>query len=217
MTTCIVVLGGDRPDQRVRSYLPIEATVIAADSGVDHALHLGLGIDLAVGDFDSVSLAGLAHLQHEHVSTERYSVDKDASDGELALGAACDSGATDITVVCGGGVDRLDHLLVTAMMLTAPYLAGVAVTAWIGSAHVAVVRAGTPAHWSATRGEIVTVLAVNGAANGVSTNGLQWHLEDEDLQPGSSRGLSNIATSQRCSVSVRDGVLLVIRPDIVTA
>lgn len=215
MSSCVVVLGGDKPDPRIRRHLPLRATVIAADSGVDHALYLGLTIDLAVGDFDSVSLAGLAHLQQEQIPTKRYPADKDASDGELALRAALDAGATHITVVTGGGGDRLDHLLITALMLASPQLAGAVVTAWVGLAHIAVVRAAMPWCWPATVGEIVTLLAVDGVAAGVHTEGLQWPLADDTLGPG-SRGLSNVATGETCSVSVRSGCVFVVRPQAIT-
>ncbi len=58
--TVIVVAGGGDPAGPVPSPLPEGATVIAADGGVDRALALGLHVDMAVGDFDSVTEAGLA-------------------------------------------------------------------------------------------------------------------------------------------------------------
>jgi uncharacterized Rossmann fold enzyme len=47
---CIVVIGGDAPDRRWQPIMPRDAIVIAADSGVDHALAAGLRVDVAVGD-----------------------------------------------------------------------------------------------------------------------------------------------------------------------
>ena len=86
------------------------AFVIAADSGADHALALGVPIDLAVGDFDSISAAGLATLERHGVRLERHPVDKEATDLELALDAAVAAHPRRVVVVGGTG-GRLDHVL----------------------------------------------------------------------------------------------------------
>jgi thiamine pyrophosphokinase len=214
MTSCVViVLGGDQPDQRVRGYVPDGAQVIAADAGVDHARALGLTIDLAVGDMDSVSLAGLAHLQQERIPTERHRPDKEASDGELALHAAMRSQPDRILLICGGGQDRLDHLLTTIALLTSPDLTGRRVEAWVGATHVSVLRDDDTVRWAGKSGRMVTLLAVNAPAIGVRTVGLTFPLNDETLQPWSSRGLSNESVDETAVVSLRRGLLLVIRPN----
>jgi thiamine pyrophosphokinase len=214
MTSCaVIVLGGDLPDQRVRRCVPDGARVIAADAGVDHAVALGLTIDLAVGDMDSVSLAGLAHLQHERIPTERHRPDKEASDGELALHAAMRTQPDRILLIGGGGQDRLDHLLITMAMLTSPDLSGTRVEAWIGAAYVRILRDTDTVQWAGTAGRMVTLLAVNGPAIGLRTVGLTFPLHDETLQPWSSRGLSNESVDGPAEVSLRSGLLLLIRPN----
>lgn len=214
-TRVIILLGGDAPDPRVRHLIPTDAYVIAADRGVDHALALGLLIDLAVGDMDSVSLAGLAHLQQERIRTERHPTDKEASDGELAIDAALQQRPDEVYIVCGGGQDRFDHLMITAALLTHPLLAGREVTAYLGDTMIVPVQSGERRQFVGQRDATVTLLAVNGPAVGVTTTGLTFALNDETLQPWSSRGLSNRIESDvtLCSVSVQRGALLIIRPD----
>ena len=58
--TIVVVAGGQPSGAPARADCPRRAFVIAADGGVDRALALGLHVDLAIGDFDSVTPAGLA-------------------------------------------------------------------------------------------------------------------------------------------------------------
>src|SRR3954451_14227603 len=85
--TVLVVAGGQPSPLRLPT-LPERAYVIAADSGVDLALALGLHIDRAIGDFDSVSAAGLATAEAAGATIERHPTAKDATDLELALDAA---------------------------------------------------------------------------------------------------------------------------------
>src|SRR4051812_38201179 len=87
LETVVVVAGGHPSPLRVPA-LPERAHVIAADSGVDLALALRLHIDRAIGDFDSVSAAGLAAAEAAGTVIERHPVAKDATDLELALDAA---------------------------------------------------------------------------------------------------------------------------------
>ena len=59
-------------------------------------------------------------------------------------------------------------------------------------------------------GTIVTLLPVRGDAVGVRTQGLKYGLAVETLHFGRSRGLSNLVVSHPASVSVDQGVLLLI-------
>jgi thiamine pyrophosphokinase len=61
-------------------------------------------------------------------------------------------------------------------------------------------------------GELVTLLAVNGAAEGVTTAGLVYPLRGETIEPGSTRGVSNAFAAPHARVEVARGVLLAIRP-----
>ena len=65
-------------------------------------------------------------------------------------------------------------------------------------------------------GELVTLLAVNGPAEGVTTVGLAYALRGETLEPGSSRGVSNVFAASRARVTVERGVLLAVRPGATT-
>jgi thiamine pyrophosphokinase len=205
--TVLVIAGGD-PPAGVR--VPPDAHVIAADSGVDHARALGLRVDVAVGDFDSVSVAGLEWAEQLGARIERHAQEKDATDLELALDAAL-ALAPDRILVVGAGGGRLDHYLANLLLLGAERLGAVSVDAYVGSAHVCVVRgertiAGMP-------GGLVTLLPVNGPACGVTTDGLVYPLDDATLEPGSSRGVSNVLVGSEARVSIGSGVLLVIQPE----
>jgi thiamine pyrophosphokinase len=184
---------------------------VAADSGVDHALALGLAITVAVGDFDSVTDAGLAAAGDAGARIERHPVAKDRTDLDLALVRALELGARRIVVVGGHG-GRVDHFLANALLLGADRYAGAVIEARFGPARLHVVRhritlAGAP-------GDLVSLLAVGGAAEGVTTTGLRYALHEETLEPASSRGVSNELAGPAASVALRRGTLLVVRPGV---
>ena len=210
-TTVVVVTGGDPLDGVDLPPVPDGALVVAADSGVDRAHGLGLRVDVAVGDFDSVTDAGLDRAAEAGAKVDRHPEAKDATDLELALDVAR-SLDPDRIVVLGGHGGRLDHLLGNALLLAQPALAGIDVVAQMGAARVTVVR--SSAELRGHPGDLVTLLPLHGVARGVATDGLLYPLRDEDLQPGSTRGVSNELVTTTAVVTVREGTLLAVQPGL---
>ncbi len=202
----IVVAGGGAPPV-VAS--PPAGTVVAADGGVDVALALGLAVDVVVGDLDSASASGLAAAEAAGATIVRHPAEKDATDLELACGEALALGARRL-VVLGAEGGRLDHLLAGLLLLGAERYAGVEVDAVLGTARVYVIR--DRRELEGTPGELVSLLALHGPAEGVATEGLVYPLRGETLLAGSSRGVSNVFEGARARVSVERGVLLAVCP-----
>jgi thiamine pyrophosphokinase len=210
----VVVTGGDRPDAALVESLdlPVDGrVVVAADSGVAHAVALGLTVDVAVGDFDSLDPVVLEAVEAAGARIERHPEEKDATDLELALDVALGL-APERIVVLGGHGGRLDHFLANVLALAAPSLAGVGVEALVGEAVVSVVRPGPGIRFGGRPGQLVTILPVHGPARGVCTEGLRYPLAAEDLDVGTSRGVSNELVADRAAVSLTGGVALVVRP-----
>ncbi len=203
----VVIAGGDVP---VGAPLAAGATVIAVDSGVDHARRLGLQVDLAIGDFDSVSDAGLEWAQESGAEIRRHPATKDATDLELALDAALELEPAHVLVLGAGG-GRLDHLLANLLLLGAARFASLPIDAYLDGARVGVVRGERAI--SGEPGDLVTLLPLHGATRGVTTTGLAYALADATIDAGSTVGVSNVFTEREARVAVGSGVLLAIQPD----
>lgn len=201
--TVVVLAGG--PDVASGVEVPPGATVIAADAGADLAAAFDLTVGLLVGDLDSVSAATLAGL----AKVERHPADKDATDLELALAAAMRL-APERILVLGGAGGRLDHLLGGLLLLAADAYADVQVDAHFGAAAVHVIRGERVLRGE--RGELVSLFAVHGPATGIVTEGLVYPLRGEALEPGSTRGVSNVFAEREVRVALERGVLLAVRP-----
>lgn len=185
--------------------------VIAADGGLDAAIGLGYGVDVVVGDLDSVDLQQLAELGPD-VVVELAARDKDETDLELAMRAAIARGANAILVL-DSARGRVDHFLATSLLYCHADFRDVEIGACIDGARIAVVHAGLARTFEVTPGSTVTLLPINGEADGVTTDGLAFALDHETLRPSSTRGVSNIAVQPSYSISLLSGTLLVIEPE----
>jgi thiamine pyrophosphokinase len=209
--TIVIVAGGGPPAGGGARELGAGtgATVIAADSGLEPAMKLGLDVAAVVGDMDSVDPAVLTAAAEARIPIERHPEAKDATDLDLALEAALARRPDRIVVVTGTG-DRLDHTLSLAQLLASPRTAGVEVEAWIGEAHLSVIRHLTVL--SGEPGDLVSLVPLHGPALGIVTEGLLYPLRGEDLAAGSTRGVSNELAAAEASVRLRSGVLVAVQP-----
>lgn len=206
----------DALDAAWPGWLAPDVAVVAADGGARHAIDLGLRIDRWVGDGDSLGEAAIAELVAAGVPVERSSPDKDQSDTELAIVTALDLGASSITVLGALGGPRADHAIANLTLLSNPALAGLDVRLVAADARVRLLGAPGP-DGSPSRVEldgriddIVSLLPVGGDAQGVSTTGLAYPLDDEPLLDGLTRGLSNRRTARLSTITLRSGRLLVV-------
>jgi thiamine pyrophosphokinase len=183
--------------------------VFAADGGIAQALALGLHAEAVIGDLDSATPHDLEHAAAGGARIERHPTAKDATDLELALDAAVAHAPRRVLVLADAG-GRLDHLLSALLLLASERYAEVDLDAQVGQALVHVVR--VERELTGSPGEVVSLLAVHGPAEGVATEGLAYPLRGETLEPGSSRGVSNVFVGETARVSVERGVLLAVRP-----
>jgi thiamine pyrophosphokinase len=184
--------------------------VIAADSGLDHALALGVAVDVLIGDLDSVSVVGRRSATAAGVEVIEHPTAKAETDLELALRLALRAAPRRITVVGGHG-GRLDHLLANVWLLAGPALAPVELRALLGPALLTVVRSRAVLHGRV--GELVSLLPAHGSAGGVTTEGLRYPLADEPLAAGSPRGVSNEFLEVEAVVALRSGTLVAVQPE----
>lgn len=219
----VIVAGGDRPDPTITAALPPPSYLIAADSGVDHARSLDLPVDLVVGDLDSASGDAVAWARSNGATVQSHPVDKDQTDLELAFVLArrrIEEWGDGQLMVLGLGGGRLDHLLANVAVLAGPLTQGISSRAVVDDSLITVIRSrsvlvGRP-------DDIVTLLAVNGPADGVTTTGLVFPLRAERLDAGSARGVSNRFEAEtdgdglaRAVVEVSRGTLVAVQPSVV--
>ena len=179
--------------------------VIAADSGLHAVLAAGWIPDRLIGDLDSVDPAAVEIAAEGGAVVDRHPVGKDETDLELALAAAVDAGATEIRSFARDG--RLDHQLANLFALAKPDWSTAEVRADVGDHRVWVVRG--ERRLEVGIGQHFALLPIGGPAR-VTSHGIAFPLADEMLSPFDGRGIANEATESVVSLTVSEGVVLVI-------
>lgn len=205
-TRAVVIAGGE-----IHTIPIIESDdlVIAADSGYDHALSLGIQVDLLIGDLDSISPEGLDHARDHDVETMEFPRDKDRTDLELALRAALDRDATAVDIHGGEG-GTIAHFLGVALSLAHSDWEGIDLAWHTGTGIVRPATRNRSVEVSVEVDDTITIIPV-GDVHGVTTSGLRWPLENASMEHGTTLGISNEATARTVTATVDQGALLVIQ------
>ena len=182
-----ILLGGDVV-VTPRLSRQLEGTrIIAADSGMKHAHALGLVPELWTGDFDSVDDAMRA--QHPQVPVEQFPVEKDFTDGEIAIEAALARGASELILVGAFGGARADHAFLH--LAAGVRLAEKGTPCLLTSG----LQEGVPllpgeAGFDYDDGTLFSILAFS-ELSGLTLTGAKWPLSERSVPFGSSLTLSN--------------------------
>jgi thiamine pyrophosphokinase len=211
MSQVVVVIGGGPLLPAVVAEVADDATIIAADSGLDHAVAAGLRPTMLLGDLDSISAHGKMWAYAHEVEIDQHPVDKDATDTELALGRAASVEATALLVIGGTG-DRFDHTLGTIAALGNPILARFeTIRLLLDGVAIHVIHPGHSATVDLPVDSPFSLLALHGPCRGVQVAGARWPLIDASLDSSSTRGISN-ETTGLLQIAVTDGVLTLVVP-----
>lgn len=204
-----LIIGGGNPPSLGPSDLPNADLVIAADSGFDHGIALGLAVDVLVGDLDSISAAGLAQAERSATLIVQHPAVKDETDLEIALAFAADRDAARVVAIGTAG-GRLDHQLANLSVLAGYRTLEREVEMLTAGERVRFAVADAPIDIAAPIGTTVSLLPVGGAATGVATVGLRWPLRSATLSPFKALGVSNVVDNHPATVAVASGVVAVI-------
>lgn len=179
--------------------------IVAADGGMAHADALGVVPELWVGDFDS-SPEGLQS-SFQDVPRQQHPMDKDASDGELAIAHVEQLGAKELLLVGGLG-GQMDHALAHMMMLLRAHERGLRVG----------LTSGHEEAWPLLDQDVSLDLGVGTRISvlpmsdltGLNISGVRWPLEQRDVPMGATLTLSNEIVEPPARVSLGEGRAIVL-------
>ncbi|SFB87545.1 thiamine pyrophosphokinase [Alkalibacterium subtropicum] len=97
-----------------------EDSVIGVDRGAFECLSRNISVNVAVGDFDSVTPEEKAYLRTSVESFREFDAEKDDTDAEIALAMAVDDESVNEIIIYNWSGGRLDHLLSVLYMVYQP-------------------------------------------------------------------------------------------------
>jgi thiamine pyrophosphokinase len=207
MRAVVVAHGEVLPSDR--AVIGAQDYVVAADGGAFALERWKLLPHLIVGDMDSLGDTGVERFARQGIPVAKFPAAKDESDLELAVAQAIAAGATEVVLLGALGGDRLDHETANLLLLADPGYDRVRIEARRGALRIRAVRGKGSFSLAGPVGALVTLLPVNGDAEGVTTKGLRYGLRGETLRFGRARGLSNEIVSLPATVSLDKGTVLV--------
>lgn len=190
--------------EAARATLRSDDYLISADGGLRYYQALGLRPHVLVGDLDSIEAGDEDALRAAGTRVERFPRRKDETDLELALRLALAEGATDI-LIFGALGGRWDQTLANLLLLAHPDFRAVRVRLLDGPQQIYLVQGQTVVEGQP--GDTVSLVALNGDARGVTTDGLEYPLARGPLRFGSTLGISNVLLGTRATVTVESGLV----------
>ena len=208
--TMLVVFNGDVDREFLVSQLVVSGPVVAADGAARAVLEAGGSCDVLVGDMDSIDQSDLTELRavNPELDVRMFPSEKDATDGELALRVALESDPDRIVVVGAFGGNRLDHEFANIFLLANEDWRDRDVVLVDPTRRISLLTNRTEIN--GVPGDVVTLIPFGGGVTGVSSEGLRYELNNQDLVVGTSLGVSNELIGVVATIVVATGMLLVV-------
>jgi thiamine pyrophosphokinase len=202
----VILAGGElsfRPN--IEALAKSAEYIVAADSGLRHAVTLELTPDVIVGDFDSVDSKVLD--QYPDVPKKSYSRHKDLLDLEIALGVALERGATRIAVLGALG-GRFDQSLAALFIATRFRREGILISLH-GQQDVYLLLAPESQRYTVPEGQRFSLLSLSNKSVITLTNAV-YPLNEYALEYGVGLGVSNEVKASPLTVNVHEGLAVLV-------
>jgi thiamine pyrophosphokinase len=196
------------PEAALRMILP-DDVLIAADGGARSCRQLGLTPAILIGDFDSLDGEEVQFFAEGGAQVIRHPQRKDFTDLELALRHAQSLGIRLAIVFAALGA-RWDQTLANLLLPAVAGLGGMQIRLLDGPQEVMLLRHGELGAIDGQPGDTISLIPIGGDVLGVTTHGLEYPLFDETLYFGATRGLSNVLLGERATISMKEGLLLIV-------
>ena len=199
MRTCVIFCAGgfDRLAQPIGN----KDIVIAADGGLRHVQALGITPHIVMGDFDSLGFIP--------AGSEVYPTEKDDTDSMLAVKKGLALGCDRFYLYGALDGPRLDHTVANLQLLT--FLAQHGATGYlIGRQYIVRSLQSESLEFPGDFQGVLSVFCMGEDAAGVTLLGTKYEIQSGVLSASFPLGVSNQFTGKPATVTVRDGVLLLM-------
>ena len=206
---CVIIANGDLEYSNDMAGIIRQARlIVCADGGARHLKALNILPHAIIGDFDSASPEDKLFFEEKKIKTISYPSRKNETDSELCISWALLNNATDITLLGATGT-RLDHTLANIYLLKK--LAELHIPARIINKNNTIHIVTDHIELKGRPGELLSILPITEKVAGITLKGLEYPLVDATMEMGTCLGISNVFKKTVATVSVREGLLMIIQ------
>jgi len=192
-------------DEFVKNQMLKDDYIVAVDGGLNHIERLGLTPNLILGDFDSVNYQKALQTRAE---IQKYSPDKNATDGEIAINYVIDQGYKEVMIIGALG-NRIDHMLSNIYMLEK--LSDAGIKASIKDINSEVYLLKEPMQLLKGNYRYFSVIPMTSKITGLSIKNARYELEAVVMKRVESVGISNEFTHEIVELRIKTGKALIIK------
>ncbi|MBA4312090.1 MAG: thiamine diphosphokinase [Chlorobiaceae bacterium] len=203
MHALIIANGNISNPDFVRGLAKFASQIICADGGANHARELGIKPSLIIGDFDSILPSTQTYF---HDVAQIQIDDQYSTDLEKAIQYSIDHSITSIDIVGALGT-RIDHST-GSLGCFKKFGTRIHIRMLDSEGELTLIR--NEVHLDMHKGEKLSLIPLD-KCTGISTINLKYNLNNESLELGIHEGISNEAISEKITIRVAAGTLLLYR------
>jgi thiamine pyrophosphokinase len=207
MNRCVVVANGSHQGmESLRGIITSSHAIIAVDGGLEALKSLNIMPTLIIGDYDSVSKDLLDEYKEKDIPCMTFPKRKDATDSELAIDYAIEQGPSELYLLGMTG-KRMDHGMANIHMLKR---VPEHIKASIIDAYNEIFYSRKDFTLKGYKGKNLSIIPISPVVENISTSGLDYPLNHENLYFENSRGVSNVIVSNHVQITTTSGEYFVI-------
>ena len=203
----IFVNGEFEGSKKILDILSEAELIVAVDGGLNHLTKLGITPHIIIGDLDSIDRDKLVNFEEIGVEIRKFPEKKDQTDLELALQYVVESGFEKIYLLGATG-GRIDHFLGNLYICSNPNFADKDIKLLSKNSELFICNHIQQIHGQS--GDLISLIPISDVVKGIKTQGLEYPLENEDLNRWEARGISNLLVEETAKIHFESGVLLCV-------
>lgn len=199
----VLFIGGAAPEYSyIKNELKDADIIVAADSGFDSAVKMGVNPDVVIGDMDSIKHLNMLD-RYPGDRVFRFPKDKDKTDTELGI-CYLQENKFDRIILIGGGGGRMDHFLGIVFLFDRDFSPDIWYT---HSTRLQKITGHTLI--PSMKGKTVSFFPIGEGICRMKSKGLKWPLDNIIWSRG-DMGVSNLAIDDPFYIEMLEGRLIMV-------
>lgn len=207
----LIITGGKINKNFAKKYLKSNKydIIIAVDKGLETIDYLKLQPQYVLGDFDSVNTKILEKYKTQNIKIIKLNPEKDLTDTHSAIDLALGIKSTEITILGAIGT-RLDHTMANIHILKQALDKNIKAKIVNEKNEIELIDKEIIIKKDDNY-KYVSIIPLTTNVTGITIEGMKYIINDYTLSIGDSLGVSNEQIDKEAKISIKTGILVVIK------